>query len=1817
MPNFLDWRSIAQRYEDDDLTQTLLGNPTDQLLEPPPAAVPQVPQTIGASASWEPPEPAPLPDTRVPIQIKDLDIPYSQKIMSQIPVPEFARDVAEIGGMTAQRSAKSIYDLGAGAIRAADQNPLLWPATKPAEALADTILPESVSSRLKPRNIADWLQGLGENVATPRPEAVGAMTRHPIVGALESSILGAGPAIAEYSVMPGGPATSMALIDFLRSKGSSAGPLEQGVAAAKGLLVGKMLGGLQPYSRPVRSAGMGTLMGAQTAIEGGSPTEVLTSVVTGGGLGAAGAREGITFKEGISEAVRPAVERVGKGFQMLMERIRPDVNKQILEIEGRMAAKAGLDDAQMEGFLKDSVMDGVRYRRIADGVRLKNITEDQGVKMLSDLVSRPRPTGELEAMALEAKGAGNLDEFKQTNAGQRLTEDVKAVAAAAKEAQTELDGFVRDRVSDVAREIKGNVKSEDSIVAKVYRKQAEKPGYYLDDLSDLAREAVIVDRPEQMVEVVRRLSGPEAELDVNLTKPMNQFGYRGIHVTRKMSNGLTAEVQIHTPESWALKKRSDAIYRKWRNENTLQLTGKTHKEYVRDMEWSQRAWADYSAPVAGLEAPMIEAASSAETGLESMKKPTVMPFSGGVQEPVAGSQTSKFLASTSRPSPAIPSQRSEGILSPLWERLSKPTRGVKPGLFGRLESSRGSFSSKPNEPIPEGIIFASPNIEEGVGFDGAVKRIHSDEQARFKAVSKEADAKEGLKSTMKDAIGDWNDPTYGADAENSTITLIDKVSDYAVQRKVAAIRGLDGNQKSILSFRADENGPDAVYRISIDNSTADMVVLRQALDEAGLHYRTLAPEKGMTEIYIFDQGKSLVKEMEAFSERFKTNYRIRSGTGEFIGGSNRAEGRRAFEEILGRPGRRALGRADNNRPSPEGRIPEEGSVEPPEVPGLETFTKLAEERGSFTRKPTEPPKEREYGQPAELEPGTTIKKVAGDRTMEEAETLSGTYLQKAAEKMEPAERKAAEAMFKKEAKNIAEARKYKRTWAMVEKEAAAMGVSFEKNGDIYMGGKKIEKGQPLTDVQTELMGRINRRAEQDLARAADYRDKHPTDPKANAEFDEALTTSTILTNRLYGHRANPGRSLNLYKKLMTPGDMYERRVIEFMRSQPVEMKDQIMRDIKQAQLEGKRLLAKGKNAQEAAVPLRNVMNKYVTSTFTQKFAEFVTMAKLTSPITHVRNILGNAVFAVTKPVERIFSAAADVGPALIRKIRGKGGREVYFGEAPAEAFGQIMAMKQGFKEAWTVIKTGIVAGTKGEEVQLFRPAIKGVTGEVIRVPGRLLGAMDAFFKPWARNGVRWSEAYRAASKAGIRPGSGKFLSFVQDFMKNLPENIKEKMQAEALTRLYQAPMTGMAKSIGEFRSKHPILRVVGLLFWNTPVNILKEATKRTPAAIVMPSVWHDLRAGGAEASEAMGRITMGSAFITSAVVAALAGQIDLTPPMQDKDERTMTGRPPSSIKIGDTWYSYLDLEPVSTILTWAATVLDSVRHSDRMTTEQIAKDFAVNNYRNMMQKSFMQGMNDLMDVIDDPEKGKSFFGKVATLPIPTLSGYLARNVDPTVRENKTIAQTVGRQIPFVSEAVPPKLDAYGEPMKYAGSVEGETGLGRGLKSLSPTTWWKGIFRPEKESDDPVKQELSDLYQESGAKVTMPPRTYRGIKLDTDEYNEMLSQTGPEIKDRIWAFVNNEESVVLHRKGNNMFWDDMDLEERRSAVQKLVNAARDEYRGEDENGDTFIDRIIQDRLDNMGNERDQKAFLKGLWIKKHLKKERWNYWLEYIGAEGSE
>lgn len=205
---------------------------------------------------------------------------------------------------------------------------------------------------------------------------------------------------------------------------------------------------------------------------------------------------------------------------------------------------------------------------------------------------------------------------------------------------------------------------------------------------------------------------------------------------------------------------------------------------------------------------------------------------------------------------------------------------------------------------------------------------------------------------------------------------------------------------------------------------------------------------------------------------------------------------------------------------------------------------------------------------------------------------------------------------------------------------------------------------------------------------------------------------------------------------------------------------------------------------------------------------------------------------------------------------------------------------------------------------------------------------------------------------------------------------------------------------------------------------------------------------------------IGGSILTAMVMALKAAGLIEIYGGEDEDnrdrlqyEQQVHGFQPYSIRIGDHYYNYGNLQPVGSMIAFAVDGYDALH--DAFTGEGLDAGFGMkivsgltntmtSSFDQVYDQSFMKGISDLFSGAGDgADLAKSVFSLALSVPNqfnPALIQQLARVIDPYKRNTqgnivtKAINQTLNN-IPGLSRLLPEQVDAYGNPIeRYDGGV---------------------------------------------------------------------------------------------------------------------------------------------------------------------------------------
>lgn len=529
------------------------------------------------------------------------------------------------------------------------------------------------------------------------------------------------------------------------------------------------------------------------------------------------------------------------------------------------------------------------------------------------------------------------------------------------------------------------------------------------------------------------------------------------------------------------------------------------------------------------------------------------------------------------------------------------------------------------------------------------------------------------------------------------------------------------------------------------------------------------------------------------------------------------------------------------------------------------------------------------------------------------------------------------------------------------------------------------------------------------------------------------------------------------------------------------------------------------------------------ATTMDKIQELWVNALLSGPTTHVANIIGNGVTTLWRTAETQTAGA-------IGLLRGAPEDRVYFGEGASKLFGLFQGAPEGLRAAWRGFVTEKPAAGASKLEQQAHKAVSGTKGQIVRIPGRALLAADEFFKTVTTRASLNAQAYRKAAKAGLKGDA--FKTRVADLVQNPTSTMLERAGKEADYDTFTKALGTSGQAFQRILNEHPVAKFI-IPFFRTPVNILKFAGERTPLSIASREVRDILagKQGAAARDEQIAKIALGSTVAVTTFVLASRGQITGGGP-RDPAERALlrlTGWQPYSLKIGDMYYSYARFEPFATIMGVSADAYEIGSKTNEQDAGDIGALIMASASNNVLSKTWMQGISNVIEAIQDPERyGAGFVNQMAGTLVPTGLAQAARVEDPYLRDARNIVDTIKSRIPGLSTEVAVKRDTWGEPIERGGAA--------GPDMVSP------IYQ-SKVNNDPVNQELLNL----GIYPSKLDRQIDGVDLTAKQYDDYQRIAG-----RL-AHYTLDQMVKIPG------WADLPPYARTEVMTKAISRARDKAR----------------------------------------------------------
>ena len=451
--------------------------------------------------------------------------------------------------------------------------------------------------------------------------------------------------------------------------------------------------------------------------------------------------------------------------------------------------------------------------------------------------------------------------------------------------------------------------------------------------------------------------------------------------------------------------------------------------------------------------------------------------------------------------------------------------------------------------------------------------------------------------------------------------------------------------------------------------------------------------------------------------------------------------------------------------------------------------------------------------------------------------------------------------------------------------------------------------------------------------------------------------------------------------------------------------------------------------------LQAFASEYTKATTTEKVLEAWKAAILSGTQTHLANLLGNATKWAVELPESVLAATFSAVDQAAR------GNPMNMAQYKARALAPLYGLQMGAGDAVRI--AGEVWRQKGESVEkadVYRTAIEGKKGDIIRLPFRLLQVEDVFFRTVAERAEAHVMAVDRAVKAGLHPDTAEFRSRVVEWTAKPELGLPEAAGLKAIERVQQAGAEGVfAQRLGP-RMEQLQRAMAGhwsqliVPFVRTPANLVSWAIQHSPGFMMSGRWREDWAAGGERQARAVSRVVVGTGMAMTAYSLADQGVFSGGGMFDKETARTKAaaGWQPYSVLIDGKWYSYQRIEPVAKVLGLAADLIE-LSKSPKLDEGDRAKAISmlVLMFGNAtISTTYLSGLANTMQSLTDPERyGENFLEQYAKSLVPKIIGQTTEMADPHKREVNGIFDAIQSQIPFLREKLLPKRDVWGEKAK--------------------------------------------------------------------------------------------------------------------------------------------------------------------------------------------
>jgi len=187
--------------------------------------------------------------------------------------------------------------------------------------------------------------------------------------------------------------------------------------------------------------------------------------------------------------------------------------------------------------------------------------------------------------------------------------------------------------------------------------------------------------------------------------------------------------------------------------------------------------------------------------------------------------------------------------------------------------------------------FVSPNTKTDLKLADAIAGMNSVEESKLLKQATNLSCVVRSRIRAFRALGSSSDG-----AEHSVMLRIN--GDEATLRYVLSRMGRDAEQKYVIYFHPQPKGSADLYVLRPRKGTRNLVALTNALERAGIPFRTLVPLRQTTAIYVIDLDRNLRPKIMTAARTLRARVSHETGNSQLFGDDERPQAKVKFEQEI-------------------------------------------------------------------------------------------------------------------------------------------------------------------------------------------------------------------------------------------------------------------------------------------------------------------------------------------------------------------------------------------------------------------------------------------------------------------------------------------------------------------------------------------------------------------------------------------------------------------------------------------------------------------------------------------------------------------------------------------------------------------------------------------------------------------------------------------------------------------------------------------------------------------------------------------------------